>query len=114
MNHHYHITNAKDYASYLATITLGNAIHSDGIFLKNEKHEITEEQLEIIPVEEIREEILEDTDKFNNYLDDFIKYKINYLLAEGFMREEKDRYVFFTDQELEQQLKDLQNTIDSK
>lgn len=112
MHNHYHITNAEDYMRYLSTIKLSGNLHSGGFVMKDEKHQITEEEIDIVPVEEISEEIRENVEGFNIFLNQLLKFKLKYLVAEGFMREESDRFVFYTDQELEQNLKDIENSVD--
>jgi len=98
----FHIKNINDYAAYLS-VNMLNKMSNIGI-PKNVTFESDEESLHEIPIEEMREYIFENKEMFDELLNRHMATKINYLYAEGFVREEDTKYVFYSDQEIAEQL----------
>lgn len=105
MSHNFHIRNTNDFATFHAMEIIKECLdNNDGRIPKNQKVDIKNEKLESIPVDYIKDEIIEDRKAFNEKTKIAFDFKINYLIAEGFMYESDKDYVFYTDQQLKEQL----------
>jgi hypothetical protein len=105
MKHNFHIRNINDFATFHAMEMIKECLdNNDGRIPKNQKVDIEDEKIDSIPVDYIKDEIIEDRKAFNEKTKIAFKFKINYLIAEGFMYESDKDYIFYTDQQLKEQL----------
>lgn len=110
MKNQYQINHPHEFANYLTAIFLSDSLNMEnggGCVFKDQKFELQDEHLDVLCNEDLKEYIISNLESFNKCIEKYMSCKIKYLIAEGYMKEEKDRYVFFTDQEIQKTLDDL-------
>lgn len=110
MKNKYQINHPHEFANYLTAIFLSDSLNMEnggGCIMKDQKFELQDEHLDVLSNEELIENIISNLEIFNENLEKYMICKIKYFIAEGYMTEEKDRYRFLTDQEIQKTLDDL-------